>query len=194
MLFLSLIAEMEQPQKDTAEKIYELYGNKIYGLALQFLKNKHDAEDVLCEVLIKIIENIDNFVDIDSTKTASLIVIYTRSTAIDCYRKRKRRFKHEALPSFADEDGELTEIELPSTESTEGTVIAAEGSKEIRRALEALPARQLDAIKLIYAMGYSYKEAAKIMGITESAVASLIQRGKENLKKIMGDKLYEYLG
>ena len=43
-------------------------------------------------------------------------------------------------------------------------------------------------------MGFSYKEAADAMGITESAVASLISRGKENLKKIMGDKLYEYLG
>ena len=60
--------------------------------------------------------------------------------------------------------------------------------------IQLLPPRQLDAIKLIYAMGFSYKEAADAMGITENAVASLISRGKENLKKIMGDKLYEYLG
>ncbi len=194
MIFLALLAESEPETREKAEKLYALYGNKIYGLALHYLKNKHDAEDVLSEVMIKIIENIENFVDFDSTKTASLIVIYTRSASIDCYRKRKRRFKKEVQPLFVDEEGELCEIELPALENTEEAVIAGERSNDIRRALDALPPRQLDAVKLIFAMGYSYKEAAKAMGLTESAVASLVRRGKENLKRIMGDKLYEYLG
>ncbi len=194
MLLLLLTAEMEPPQRELAEKIYAQYGSKIYGLALHYLKNKYDAEDILGDVMIKIIENIEKFVDFDSTKTASLIVIYTRSAAIDCYRKRKRRFKKEVQPFFEDEEGELCEIELPASENTEKTVIDAETANDVARVLHALPPRQLDAIKLIYTMGFSYKEAADAMGITESAVASLVSRGKENLKKIMGDKLYEYLG
>lgn len=194
MLLLLLTAEMEPPQKELAEKIYAQYGNKIYGLALLYLKNKHDAEDVLGDVMIKIIQNIDKFVDFDSTKTASLIVIYTRSAAIDCCRKRKRRSQKEVPFVFENENGELCEFELPASENTEKAVIDAEASNDVFRVLQLLPPRQLDAIKLIYAMGFSYKEAADAMGITENAVASLVSRGKENLKKIMGDKLYEYLG
>ena len=44
-------------KKEAVKKLYELTSPQIYGFALSILKNIHEAEDVLHDVYIKIIEN-----------------------------------------------------------------------------------------------------------------------------------------
>ena len=42
---------------DKLTEVVDKYGNMVYRLAISYLKNTHDAQDVVQEVFIKIWEN-----------------------------------------------------------------------------------------------------------------------------------------
>ena len=65
--------------------------------------------------------------------------------------------------------------------SPEDLLLEAERKRQILSALRSLPANQRIAIILKKYEGLSYKEISKIMGLTVSAVDSLLIRAKRNL-------------
>ncbi|MAZ00241.1 MAG: hypothetical protein CMH32_06885 [Micavibrio sp.] len=55
--------------------------------------------------------------------------------------------------------------------------------KTIDQAFFLLPERQKEAITLVYYNGCTGQEASEIMGLTVSALESLLVRGRRNLKR-----------
>lgn len=57
-------------------RIYELYKNTMYAVAIDIVKNPHDAEDVLEEALVKIINILDEIEEavIGTQKCKNLII------------------------------------------------------------------------------------------------------------------------
>ncbi|MGZ4037362.1 MAG: RNA polymerase sigma factor, partial [Bacteroidia bacterium] len=64
-----------------------------------------------------------------------------------------------------------------------------ERTRILFEALEGLPEHQKTAFVLSQIEHFPQKETARIMGLSEKAVESLIQRAKANLRKKLG-KLY----
>lgn len=63
-------------------------------------------------------------------------------------------------------------------------VIQAEQNKQIlEETMDTLPERQKTALLLRFAEGFSQKEAAQILDVSEKALESLISRGKAELAK-----------
>ena len=58
-------------------------------------------------------------------------------------------------------------------------------------AIKALPNKYRIVIHLYYYEGYSQKEIGKIINLTESAVATRLQRGRNLLKKMIGDDYFD---
>ena len=56
------------------------------------------------------------------------------------------------------------------------------GLGDVDRALRILPDEQREAVLLVMVEGYSYKEAAEIMGISVEALESLLARGRRTLR------------
>ncbi|MBQ7010315.1 MAG: sigma-70 family RNA polymerase sigma factor [Clostridia bacterium] len=194
MIFFVLTESLPEKERDIANRIFERYSGKIYAIALSILKNKEDAEDALCETAIKIVKNIKNFGDIDGCVTKALIVIYTRSAALDIYRQNKRERDRTTPLTFTNDEGELEDVEIPDAQSAEDATLAKERARDVRAALEALTPRQKEVIRLVFGAGHTHKEAANILGVSENAVSLLIIRAREKLKTVLGDKLDEYLG
>jgi RNA polymerase sigma-70 factor, ECF subfamily len=59
---------------------------------------------------------------------------------------------------------------------------------EVRESLEALPAQFRAAVLLVDVQGFSYKEAAGILGIPEGTVMSRLFRGRHFLQ----NRLWEF--
>jgi RNA polymerase sigma-70 factor (ECF subfamily) len=57
----------------------------------------------------------------------------------------------------------------------------------VTAAINKLPARQRDAIMLTYSEGMSNAQVAEILGTSVSAVETLLVRGKQNLRRTLGD-------
>ncbi len=189
-MFFLLLDTLDERERSFAEELYFQYSKHIYGIALSIVKNHHDAEDVLDSVMISIMENIDKFTSRGKAVVEAQIVIYSRNAAINVYNKNRRRANRFRPLPHSDENGPLEEIRDAEAD-TEEIVIGRETAELIRKYLVMLPDEYRDVIHLVYALGYSYKEAAAVLHISTDLVGIRLYRGKKKLKELAGGELSE---
>lgn len=166
LIYLAAISSDEDKSK--FELIYRQYRNLMYYAANQILHNSSDAEDVVHQAFLKIVEILDTISEIKSHKTRSLIVTITERKAIDLYRSKSLPLDETYIGSVA-----ANEIE----HMAESDAIAA--------AIAALPARYREVLLLRYDNGFSYSEISKALDMTEAAVRKTVQRAKEALQRTL---------
>ncbi len=192
MFFYAMLLSLDTDDRDFVEKIFEKYHKYIYEIAFNILHNHQDAEDIVDEVMIKIIKNIEKFLHASENEIKAQIVIYGRNTAINLYNKNKRRIKHKVNYTYVNEDGEIEEIEIEDpSESMAELVIRKETVEIVQRYLQQLSVEHRDAIKLVYALGYSNVEAAKVLEITPNAFGLRLYKAKKKLLELAGGELYD---
>ncbi len=170
LVYLSMIEDGEARSK--FETIYHAYKGLMFYAANRILDNSQDAEDVVHQAFLKIIDILEQIPEASCPQTRSLVVTITERKALDIYRKRKRR---TILP--IDEENMQTAI------PTEIDGIAQ--SSAIAQAIAALPPKYRALLLLKYDNGYTEKEVAHIMGMSEANVKKTIQRAKAKLQTLL---------
>ena len=191
-MFLFIVESLSDEDRSLAEKIYMEYRTYIYAQAYKILNNRQDSEDVVEKVLLSILTNIEKFENSNENEIAAQIAVYTRNTAINIYRKNKRRTEMEAGISCINFDDDIIDVELEDKlANVESIILNRETSDIIRKHLLQLPKEQQDVITLVYGLGYSNVEAAKILGISPNAVGLRIHKAKKKLLEMAGGELRE---
>lgn len=161
------------------QRIYERYKNTIYSVAYDVLKNSHDAEDIVEQSLIKVIEilNSINVEDIDKPRCKNLMITITKNTAIDYLRKNK----NEPVP--------YEDIEVRRTEkSTEDLYIEMENYRDVILCIDKMDDKYKDVLRLKVLHHLSSKEAGKILNISEYNVNVRFMRAKAILKEKLKER------
>ena len=148
------------------ELVYQTYRNLMFFIAYKILNNPQDAEDAVHTAFIKIAENMSKIEVAVCPKTKVFVVTIVENTAIDLYRKKKRSENIDFLENFP--------------EST----IDLEHRTVLAQCMAKLPTRYREIILLKYSYGFSNKELAKLMGITESNAIKLQQRAKQKFREL----------
>lgn len=165
MLIYMQMIETEE-ERDDFQRLYQEYRNLMFYVANQILHNEHDAEDAVHDAFMKIAKNMKKISDPVCPKTRSYVVIIVESCAIDMLRKKNRH---------------------PTTEMNEeitGLPVTYEGENVVAECLLKLPGRYREVLLLKHDQGYSIREIAKIMGITEANAGKLEQRAKKKLREL----------
>ena len=161
MIYLAMIDSPEGQSKFT--KLYQTYRHLMYRVADEILHNHHDAEDAVHQAFLSIAEHIDE-VDVSIPhRTRSYIVTIAENKAIALYRVKQRR-------SAVELDAEVI-----------GVQIEYEGSNALAKCMSQLPPRYRELLILKYVHSYTFKETAKIMGITEVNAKKIALRAKDKL-------------
>lgn len=147
------------------QRILQIYGNHLYRSAFCLLSNADDAQDVLQEALIRYMEKSPNFRDGEHEK--AWLMRITINLCKDFLRFRKR---HTYVNL-----SELTDL------------CALPEQQEILREILTLPVKYKSMLLLHCVEGYSLKETAAILHITENAAKKRLQRGKEALRQKLKD-------
>lgn len=155
-MFLYLAMIDSDADKSKFEILYNEYKNLMYYTANRILRNSSDAEDVVHQAFLKVIEILDT---ISSPRCHK---------ALDLYREKQRR---NALPLAEEYIGAAPAAEIERL--AERDTLAA--------AIAALPPRYRSVLLLRYDCGYSNAEIADILDTTEPNVRKIIQRAKEKL-------------
>lgn len=163
--YLAMIDSPDDQQK--FEKVYTKYRYLMLHVAYKILQNHHDAEDAVHQAFISIIENLDNIFDVDSPKTRSYIVIITERKAIDLLRKIQKRQT------------------LEFNEDISGVEISFEMDNPIATAIAKLPSEYREVLLMRYHNGFSAKEIAAILSMSDSGVRKLIVRAKKALQEFL---------
>ncbi len=171
-MFIYLAAMDSDEDKSKFEILYHEYKNLMYFTANRILKNSSDAEDVVHQSFLKIIEILDTISTPRCHKTRALIVTITERKAIDLYREKQRR---NVLPLTEDYAVAAPAVEIERL--AERDMVSA--------AIAALPPRYREVLLLRYDCGYSNVEIADILDMTEPNVRKVIQRAKEKLGSML---------
>jgi RNA polymerase sigma factor (sigma-70 family) len=151
-----------------------------YGWAMSCCaRDRTEAEEVLQAVYLKILEGKARFRGESLFRTWLFAVI--RNTAASERRKsllRKLRFAIE-LPSEADQ--------LGTAEKPDSACERSEMQTRFQRALGQLPARQRQALHLVFYEDLSLREAAKVMGISIGSARTHYERGKKRLRGLLAE-------
>lgn len=194
MLFYIVLQTLDEKNQDFVEGIFEENKKRIFEIANAILKNRHDADEIVDEVMINVIKNVEKFVQSDGNEILAQLVIYTRNAAINCYNAKKRRSAHEVSLTYINEDGEYEDIEVPDdTSDIDDVLLSKENAEKIKKYLKQLTQEQQDAIALVFELGYSNVEAATVLGISPNAVGMRLFKAKKKLLEIGGGDLRELI-
>ncbi|MBR2046620.1 MAG: RNA polymerase sigma factor [Agathobacter sp.] len=144
------------------ETAYELYADMLYRLALSYMKQKEDAEDIVQEVFTKYFCGFH--LPLSGEQEKAWFIRVTINQCHDALRKRSYRL-HDSVEDVAEVAG--------------GTV---DEPDELFDVLQKLPDKYKDVIILHYLEGYSVEEVAKMLGLSASATKMRLKRGREFLK------------
>ncbi len=163
------------------EKIYNEYKNLVYNLALQYVQNMEDAEEITQDVFLSVYQSMDGFRA--DAKLSTWIYKITINKSIDLINKRKRKKRFAFLTSlFNLEDDKL--MHEPANFDHPGVQLEnKEALKNLFELINQLPEKQKTALILTKIEQKSQIETADIMELSPKAVESLVQRAKVNLQK-----------
>ena len=156
----------------TQEHISELvdqYGDMVLRLSYTYLKNKADAEDVVQDVFLKIIEKNPDFHDKAHEKSWIMkVTVNTCKNKLNLFWNKNKRSIDE-----------VAEIAADDTYHTDSNTL---------KAVMSLPDKYRIAIYLYYYGGYSTPEISKLIGKSETTVRSLLHRARNRLKKLLKEE------
>lgn len=172
IIYLSLLDSESEQDKFT--RLYLAYRGVMYHTAVQILGDCNDSEDVVHQAFIKIIEHFSQVKEPVSPSTRAFVLIITRCTAIDLYRKRKT---HSTIS-----------IEHISDVAVEGGIDHLIDGNSIAIAIANLPDRYRDLFFLKYDYGLSNHEIAHILEIKEVTVRKWLERGRKMLEQNLNEQ------
>ncbi len=162
-----LMAELEKHQSSS------------YGWALSCCgRSGAEAEDVLQTTYLKILEGKACYRGEASFKTWLFAVI--RKTAAS--ERRKNVLRMLRLPGLRSQHDRV-----PASQEPDVACELSERQLFFRRALRSLPARQQEALHLVFYQDLSLREAALVMGVSIGAARTHYQRRKKRLRQLLGE-------
>lgn len=159
--------------RDEIEKIINEYGDAIYRMAFIQVKRHDVADDIYQDVWMKLIRQ-KVYIEPEEHLKAWLL-----RTTINCCKDYWKSSWIQRISWKEKDQGEETYEEVNNEEQSIGY---------ITECVQRLPEKYRITIHLYYYEGYSQKEIADMLHMNENTVASRIARGRERLKRMLGEE------
>jgi RNA polymerase sigma factor (sigma-70 family) len=158
-------------ERKAQEKLYDTFSVAMAAICMRYTKSKDDALEVLNDGFLKVFKNINRF---DRAKASLYTWMRTImiNTAID-YLKRKH-------PAFEEIPG--TGSEEPAIDNE--TILKYEAD-ELLSLIRKLPAATQTVFILFTVDGYSHKEIARQLGISEGTSKWHLSDARRQLKLLI---------
>ena len=175
-----IIEQLRQGNEEAFKKLVSLFQEKVFNTAVNFLQNQQDAEDAAQEVFIQVYNSIGQFKE--NSTLSTWIYRITITKCLDHTRSKKRKKRFAFISSLFSEKNDLL-YESPDFNHPGVQLDRKEDAAILFKMVNSLPENQKTAFLLNKIEGMSYIEIADVMKLSESAVDSLLQRAKQNLRK-----------
>jgi RNA polymerase sigma factor (sigma-70 family) len=163
----SAVPELPVLARDQAfEILYRRYVKDVYHYALALLRNPADAEDVTQTTFLNAYRAYQQGIEIE--KPQNWLIKICHNVARTRYARASRRVKEVPLEDHVDQ------LAVPDTDQPD--VVG------VLRALAGLPFNQRAALAMRELEGRSYAEIADTIGVSVSAVETLIFRARKTLR------------
>jgi len=167
----ALIQRCLRHERAAQEELYRRYADAMYNVSLMYTANEDDACDVLQDGFIKVFRRLNSFQFESSLKHWIRRIIV--NTALDLYRKKKRKRENEETYS------------QQVHETTVNNIIEKIHVRDIVNMVQQLPTRAGMILKLYAVEGYSHREISEMLNISEGTSKSQLNRARTLLKALI---------
>lgn len=159
-----------QGNRRMQEELYRRFSPRMYAVCLRYAGNAEEAEDILQEGFIKVFKKLDSFRG-DGSFEGWIRRIFV-NTAIEHFRR-----KRYLMP--------VTEKEENTIEGKYTSVLDELGAKDILALIQELSPGYRTVFNMYVVEGYTHKEIADMLGISEGTSKSQLSRAKVILQDMV---------
>lgn len=174
-LFLKYLASKDNK---AFQHLYGMYFSALKSLAVYYVKDEHEAEDLVQEVFVTLLESTHRFESVDEVKYFLYNIL--KNKCISQYRKQKVRDRYRQ---------EMQEAEEPREDFWE-KVLEEDVYANLMAAIEMLPP-QCRLVMQLSLEGLKIAEIAARLHISEDTVKEHKQNGKRKLVKMLDNPFME---
>lgn len=176
MFQIDLVEQCRKNDRKAQLKLYKQYCDGMYCVAMRFLNNADDAEDVLQEAFIKAFQKLHQYSgEVTFGAWLKRIVI---NKCIDFLKARKL------------DQVELKEYQMQVVEDESWSVAPSISADEVKNTMELLPDKYRYVLQLYLVEGYDHEEIAQILNLTPTASRTRLLRGKGHLKELLKNRTH----
>jgi len=165
----SIIDECLEGKSTSQQKLFEMFAPKMMGVCIRYMKSQHEAEDMLQDGFIKVFNKLGDF-----EKNGSLEGWVRRimvNTCLDQIRKNAK-FAYNT-------DISVVEYKMENQNLTLDNLAA----QDLMRLINEMPQGYKVVFNMFAIEGYSHKEIAELLGISENTSKSQYSRARAFLRE-----------
>ncbi len=176
-----LVEKLQKGDLEAFDQIFNKYGDRLFGFALNYLKSKEETEGLVQDVFLKIWENRKNLKKESSLKSYLFTIAYHNMCGL--FRKKQNLEKFEREIGFTKNQSVDMEEQLEYKSTLE----------HVDQLIDKLPEKR----KIIFIKsrkeGKSTKEIADEMNLAPGTVDNQISKALKFLRKNLSDKNFAVL-
>lgn len=172
-----LVSQAKAGDQAAFEAIVQRYERQIYAFTYRMMGNPDDAFDLTQECFVKAYRNLAK--TNNELNISAWLHRIASNACLDVLRRRKRirwlpwdTSKHEHM------------LEPRTGEEPERVTLSQETSSDVQRVLARMSERNRLALVLREYEGLSTREIGEIMGVSRSAVKSVLFRAREEFRRL----------
>lgn len=169
-----LIKQCQKKSHKAFDELYKTYSAVIFGICLRYTKDRTEAEDLLQECFIKILNKIDDYKFQGSFE--GWLKRLTVNTAIN-YIKAKKKFSFD----------EINDINIEFS-NDDINIIESMEAEEIINLINQLPVGYRTVFNMYVIEGYKHSEIAEILGISDITSRTQLKKARETLINMIKGK------
>lgn len=156
--------------RNAQKSLYERYSSKMYALSYRYVKDSMDAEDVLVTAFTKIFDRIGQYKGEGSFEGWMRKVVVNEALT---FLRRNRSMYLE------------TNLEVADHKPDYATLSDHLEAEDLLRLVQELPSGYRIVFNMYAIDGYSHKEIAEQLGISENTSKSQLSRARMHLQKLL---------
>jgi RNA polymerase sigma-70 factor, ECF subfamily len=161
------------------EVIFDRHADAGFSLAYRMCGKRALAEDIVQEAFLSLWRSGGRY-DPARGSVRSWVLRVVHNRAIDAFRRT-------TVSSGRDVADEGVAERLASPELTESEVERRDDARQVRSALEELPADQRQVIELAYFGGFSHSQIAEVLGLPPGTVKGRMRLGLSKMRLSLGE-------
>jgi RNA polymerase sigma-70 factor (ECF subfamily) len=173
-----LMLRVREGDSDSFALLLDRHRNPVIHFLYRMVQNQAVAEELAQEVFLRVYRSRGNYEP--SAKFTTWLFRIATHLALNWIRDNRNEKHKESLDEEVVEGAERQVADHGP--SVEQNLLRDARFREIRRAVEALPAKQRAAVLMHKYEELEYSQIAKILECSESAVKSLLFRAYETLR------------
>jgi RNA polymerase sigma-70 factor (ECF subfamily) len=163
------------------EVIFDRHSGAAFSLAYRMCGRRAMAEDIVQEAFVSLWRSGSRY-DRTRGSVRSWVLSAVHNRAIDAFRREGVRQGKDIQDDGAAE-------RLPASELTDAEALRRDEARQVRSALDGLPADQQQVIELAYFGGFTHTQISEMLELPAGTVKGRMRLGLAKLRIALGDHM-----